>query len=845
MEKKWEEVYDFLSLRTYPSGYSKSQKLNLRRYASKFTVKGGDIFYGSRRAIKTKEEAKMLFKEFHFSAMGGHSGVLKTRSAMCSRFYWLGMSIDVQNWVLECDKCRKVVKPLTAPRSFQYIKLNPKFLHTNSTSHTWPFGAIAELIDNAYDPDVMAKQFWIDWTRIKGFDCLTFQDNGSGMTKSRMYELLSFGFSDKQVVGGHTPVSLYGNGFKSSSMRLGKDTIVFSKTRDTMSVGLLSQSYLENIQAKHVVVPIVTIEHDGQSPVEDAARLQNILKHSPFNTAKELLTELRAITSISSTGTRIIIWNLRRVANGETEFDLSTDRYDIRIPADACEVYKHRGVTQSVPEIIYSLRAYCSILYLKPCMQIIIRGQKVKTQLISKSLAFTLKDQYKPSFLKENIRITFGYNIKSKDEYGMMMYHKNRLIKAFERLGCQRKSGIRGVGVIGVIECNFLQPTHNKQDFDDTAEYRKTMNNLAVKLQEYWEEIHFKHKNENPNCAIPTEDIAKHPDQIWIQCDDCLKWRRLPDGIDCDRLPRNWICRMNPDPQYRSCQVEEDHEDSEDEQQSYPKPYKRQKKSNKIQQKSNRQQMPAPALPLPATPLSDSEQWRPAEGAPAGLSSESFTHPSCSGHNLPNDTMLMDCEDYVSTSPERVKQVPPHAVGVSSIDTKDMELAAPSVPPLISTTIQVTIKQEETQDDSWMEEAWEDKVVAKVLEENGPESPMLEVQQQPDGLLDTYKEQVNQLQQELEEMKHKCEHLQVMEIEREILQRRLEDMELKNSSLSCQCEQLNISQEETCRKLRNLRQRIGRLLVTFVPTLDLEGINLNSELMDDMLDQVLNENSEL
>lgn len=30
----------------------------------------------------------------------------------------------------------------------------------------------------------------------------------------------------------------------------------------------------------------------------------------------------------------------------------------------------------------------------------------------------------------------------------------------------------KGVGVIGVIECNFLQPTHNKQDFDDTDKYR-------------------------------------------------------------------------------------------------------------------------------------------------------------------------------------------------------------------------------------------------------------------------------------------------------------------------------------------------------------------------------------
>nr|XP_023697895.1 MORC family CW-type zinc finger protein 3-like isoform X3 [Paramormyrops kingsleyae] len=424
--------------------------------------------------------------------------------------------------------------------------LDPKFLHTNSTSHTWPFSAIAELIDNAYDPDVMAKQLWIDWTRIKGFDCLTFQDNGKGMTKKGMHKMLSFGFSDKQAVGGHAPVGMYGNGFKSSSMRLGKDAIIFSKISDTMSVGLLSQSYLESIQAEHVVVPIVTLGHDGQSSVEDAASLQDILKHSPFNTEEELLTELTAITSISSTGTRIIIWNLRRVANGETEFDLSTNRYDIRIPEDACETHKNQNITQSVPEIIYSLRAYCSILYLKPRMQIIIRGEKVKMQLISKSLALTRKDQYKPVFLKERIPITFGYNIKNKDEYGMMMYRNNRLIKAFERVGCQRKGGFRGVGVIGVIECNFLQPTHNKQDFDDTHEYRNTMNNLGVKLEEYWDEIQYKRKD----CS-KTEDIVKRPDQNWVQCDHCQRWRRLPDGIDSDLLPDKWFCRFNPDPQYR------------------------------------------------------------------------------------------------------------------------------------------------------------------------------------------------------------------------------------------------------------------------------------------------------
>lgn len=40
-------------------------------------------------------------------------------------------------------------------------------------------------------------------------------------------------------------------------------------------------------------------------------------------------------------------------------------------------------------------------------------------------------------FQNKPIRITFGYNTKSKDQYGVMMYHKNRLIKAYERVGCQ------------------------------------------------------------------------------------------------------------------------------------------------------------------------------------------------------------------------------------------------------------------------------------------------------------------------------------------------------------------------------------------------------------------------
>ncbi|XP_034430556.1 MORC family CW-type zinc finger protein 3a isoform X1 [Hippoglossus hippoglossus] len=477
--------------------------------------------------------------------------------------------------------------------------LCPKFLHTNSTSHTWPFSAIAELIDNAFDTDVNAKQFWIDKIVVDGQECLSFMDNGEGLDHETMHKMLSFGYSDKTVVNGVAPIGIYGNGFKSGSMRLGKDAIVFSKSKNTSCVGMLSQTYLEEIKAKQIIVPIISFANTKKNKFsvreQDNASLQHILCHSIFKKQEKLLTELQAISppwSTGKTGTRIIIWNLRRTSVGDLEFDFQKDRYDIQIPSD---IYESRSDTSQhqlssyIPESVYSLRAYCSVLYLKPRMQIVIRGQKVKSQLIAKSLAYIRKDHYKPTFLTKRVPITFGYNTKSKEQYGMMMYHKNRLIKAYERVGCQMRANRQGVGVIGVIECNFLNPTHNKQSFDETDKYRKTMNSMATKLEEYWKEIHYSKNKDNPNSTTPVEDTMKRPDQNWAQCDACGRWRKLPDGIDCDKLPKKWFCHLNPDPQFRSCLVEEEPEDSDDEQPSYYKTYKQQEKKDKKQQEMHKQ----------------------------------------------------------------------------------------------------------------------------------------------------------------------------------------------------------------------------------------------------------------
>ncbi|KAK1344345.1 hypothetical protein QTO34_014912 [Cnephaeus nilssonii] len=311
---------------------------------------------------------------------------------------------------------------------------------------------------------------------------------------------------------------------------------------------------------------------------ESEASLAAIMKYSLFPTEQSLLAELDAI--IGKKGTRIIIWNLRSYRSA-TEFDFEKDKYDIRIPEDLDETTGKKGykkqerMDQIAPESDYSLRAYCSILYLKPRMQIILRGQKVKTQLVSKSLAYIEHDVYRPKFLTRTVKITFGFNCKNKEHYGIMMYHKNRLIKAYEKVGYQLKANNMGVGVVGIIECNFLKPTHNKQDFDYTNEYRLTILALGDKLNDYWNEMKVKKNAEYP-LNLPVEDIQKRPDQTWVQCDSCLKWRKLPDGID--QLPEKWYCSNNPDPQFRNCDVPEEPEDEDLVHPTYEKTYKKRDK---------------------------------------------------------------------------------------------------------------------------------------------------------------------------------------------------------------------------------------------------------------------------
>ncbi|NWI98702.1 MORC4 protein, partial [Crypturellus undulatus] len=452
--------------------------------------------------------------------------------------------------------------------------MGPSCLQSHSASHARPFSAVAELLDNASDASVTAKRLSIDVLQLKGHLCLAFTDNGAGMTPHKLHRMLSFDSKEKAVPSNPPCIGLYGNGFKSSSMRLGKDAIVFTKNGGALTVGLLSQTYLERVHAEAVTVPLVLFNQQNKKIIftEDSVpSLEAILEHTIFNTREELLAQFDAIPG--KKGTRILIWNICRNEDGKPELDFDTDEYDIRLADFLIENVETRGKKNmscqkmvpefSVLETEYSLRAYCSILYLKPRMQIVLRQKKVNMQLISKSLAKTEYDMYKPTFANKRVRITFGFSCRNKSHYGVMMYHKNRLIKPYEKVGCQKKvsgcTGGEGVGVIGVIECNFLKPAQNKQDFEESKEYRRTVAVLGQKLNNYW-----KTKMAQMNLGSAACVVAERPDQTWVQCEECLKWRKLPDKVDLASLPEKWFCYLHPHPKYRNCSAPEDQDASDE-----------------------------------------------------------------------------------------------------------------------------------------------------------------------------------------------------------------------------------------------------------------------------------------
>ncbi|KAI4336179.1 hypothetical protein L6164_014737 [Bauhinia variegata] len=389
-----------------------------------------------------------------------------------------------------------------------YLHVHPLFLHSNATSHKWAFGAIAELLDNAIDEAHNGKGATfviVDKTLNPkdGSPALLIQDDGGGMDPETMRRCMSFGFSDKKS---KSAIGQYGNGFKTSTMRLGADVIVFSRRMNnrilTQSIGLLSYSFLMQTLLDRIVVPMVNYEFNTSTRSLDflhgkahfMSNLSKLLQWSPYSSEAELLKQF---DDIGSHGTKVIVYNLWLNDDGNLELDFDTDPEDILIAGDRKKIDAHPAWKTLNEQHIsnrfhYSLRVYSSILYLKmpENFRIILRGQIVTPHNIVDDLKHFDFIYYKPhadGSVQGQVVTTIGFLKEAPhvNIHGFNVYHKNRLILPFWQVVSHLDS--RGRGVVGVLQADFVQPTHNKQDFERTSLFQKLEVRLKEMTWEYWD----------------------------------------------------------------------------------------------------------------------------------------------------------------------------------------------------------------------------------------------------------------------------------------------------------------------------------------------------------------------
>lgn len=393
------------------------------------------------------------------------------------------------------------------PNGMDHVRVHPKFLHSNATSHKWALGAIAELLDNSIDEVSNGATFVsIDMVTntLDKAPALQVHDDGGGMDPDNMRHCMSLGYSRKTS---NMTIGQYGNGFKTSTMRLGADVIVFSRCvrerRSTQSVGLLSYTFLRATGHEDIVVPMVDFELLNGKPKklvrstnEDWLKnFSTVLQWSPYATEAELLKQF---DDLGEHGTKVIVYNLWMNDDGDLELDFDTDKEDIQVRGTSKlesndNVQKQLTNGHIANKLRFSLRAYASVLYLQmpSKFQIILRGKVVEHLSIANDLKFTERILYKPntkdfSHKEVSVITTIGFAKEAPviSVHGFNVYHKNRLIMPFWKVFQENSS--RGRGVVGVLEANFIEPAHDKQDFERTPILQRLETRLKQMTIEYW-----------------------------------------------------------------------------------------------------------------------------------------------------------------------------------------------------------------------------------------------------------------------------------------------------------------------------------------------------------------------
>lgn len=128
-------------------------------------------------------------------------------------------------------------------------------------------------------------------------------------------------------------------------MRIANDLILFTKKDHIGTCLFLSRTFHQEENLSQIICPMPCFNLNTQQPFDNQdihgahtylydqlkhdIEMKLIYKYSPFKTMEELFKQFNLIKT--STGTLIILYNIKLTDTGETELDIKTDPNDILI----------------------------------------------------------------------------------------------------------------------------------------------------------------------------------------------------------------------------------------------------------------------------------------------------------------------------------------------------------------------------------------------------------------------------------------------------------------------------------------------------------------------------------
>jgi len=407
-----------------------------------------------------------------------------------------------------------------ATGAVESIKLGPKFVLSNATSHKWALGAMAELLDNSMDAgartvDISVREVSLMVEeRRQPEKCIVVRDDGWGMTANEIKLCLGLGYSMHKNSGS---IGGYGNGLKSGAMRLGACLFVLTRHKETgtLSAGLYSYAFITQEIMEGILIPMISWNAELEPAAQNSEwheSLAKILRWGPYSTREELE---RAVAQLPRPGgTEVMVTYLWENADGSPELLLDLDPEDICLDEDghhekykeARRLVRERGGDYEYIKKVhhldagllrvnhhkYSLRDYIGILYLKyPARfkHFILRGKKVQVTPIEKTMIHVTPIRYKPHGNSGSATGKVGFVQEGKAPMingCANIYHKGRLMRPY--LEIFQSSWSTGRGVTCVVEQDIFTWTHNKQDFETGDAHKKMVGWLNKQIKKYFNE---------------------------------------------------------------------------------------------------------------------------------------------------------------------------------------------------------------------------------------------------------------------------------------------------------------------------------------------------------------------